>query len=184
MELITATECVNKLRQAGVFKGKLPYFIQLANGGYIPHHEKPGSSKRWYRYEEAKAAIKDMEDPTRDAQREANKRKRKPEPIQADQTPKQITEILTRIKNIEELHPEAFDRSQLDPESAETFDSDIVEMNGQNRIIGDLTFDLLDFLDGLSGGSFRSSQAELKVAEYLDGWIIKPDTVRELYAID
>ena len=129
-------------------------------------------------------AIKGIGDPTRDAQREANKHKRKPEPIKADQTPQRITAVLTRIKHLEELRLEAFDRSQLDPESAQTFDSDIVEMNGQNRIIGDLTFDLLDFLDGLSGGSFRSSQAELKVAEYLEGWIVKPDTVRELYAID
>lgn len=184
MQLITATECVNKLRQAGVFKGKLPYFIQLVNAGWIPHHEKPGSSKRWYRYEEAKAAIKGIGDPTRDPQRKANQQKRKPEPIQADQTPQRITAVLTRIKNFEELSPEAFDRSQLDPEDAKTFAFNIAALNETNGTIRDLTFDLLDFLDGLSGGSFRSSQAELKVAEYLEGWIVKPDTVRELYAID
>lgn len=76
MELITATECVNRLRQSGAFKGKLPYFIQLVNNGVIPYHDKAGSSKRWYVYEQAKAAIKGVEDPTRDAQREANEKKR------------------------------------------------------------------------------------------------------------
>lgn len=183
MQLITATECVNKLRQAGAFKGKLPYFISLVNQGWIPHHEKPGSSKRWYVYEETKAAIKDMEDPTRDAQREANERKRKPEQIKADQTPQQITAILEKIKHIEELKPEAFDRSQLDPEDAETFTCDIAAINESNGTIRDLSFELLGLLDDLSGGNFRSSKAELKVAEFLEGWIIKPDTVRELYGV-
>lgn len=183
MKLITATECVNKLRQAGIYKGKLPYFVQLVNSGWIPYHEKDGSSKRWYKYEEVKAAIKDMEDPTRDAQREANQRKRKPEPIKADQTPQQITEILEKIKHIEELKPEAFDRSQLDPKDAETFTCDIAAINEANGTIRDLTFELLRFIDDLTNGNFRSSNAELKVAEFLEGWIIKPDGVRELYGI-
>lgn len=183
MQLITATECVNKLRQAGAFKGKLPYFISLVNQGWIPHHEKPGSSKRWYVYEETKAAIKDMEDPTRDAQREANERKRKPDPVMNDETPKQITAILEKIKHIEELKPEAFDRSQLDPEEAAIFPHDIIEINAQNMLIGDLTFELLKLIDKLSGGNFRSSKGELKVAEFLEGWIVKPDGVRELYGI-
>lgn len=184
MELITATECVNKLRQAGAFKGKLPYFISLVNQGWIPHHEKPGSSKRWYMYAEAKTALKDMEDPTRDAQREANERKRKPEPIKADQTPQQITAILQKIKHIEELKPEAFDRSQLDPEDAETFTSDIAAINEVNGTIRDLAFELLGLLDDLSGGNFKSSKAELKVVEFLERWIVDRDTIRDFYGLD
>lgn len=184
MELITATECVNKLRQAGVFKGKLPYFIQLANAGYIPHHEKPGSSKRWYVYTEAKESLKGMEDPTRDAQREANRRKRKPEPIKADQTPQQITAILEKIKHFEVFKPEAFDRSQLDQEAAETFTCDIASINESNGTISDLTFELLSLLDELSMGNFRSSKAELRVAEFLERWIIRHDSVCELYGIN
>jgi len=184
MELITATECVNKLRQAGAFKGKLPYFISLVNQGWIPHHEKPGSSKRWYMYAEAKTALKDMEDPTRDAQREANERKRKPEPINEDTTPQQITVILEKIKHIERFKPEAFDRSQLDPEDAETFTCSIAEINGANGMISDLTFDLLGLLDDLSGGNFRSSKAELRVVEFLNRLVMTPDTVREFYGLD
>lgn len=183
MELITATECVNRLRQAGVFKGKLPYFIQLVNTGWIPHHEKPGSSKRWYRYEEAKAAIREMEDPTRDPQREANAAKRKPDPIEDDQTPQRITAVLEKIKQFETLRPEAFDRSQLDPEDAETFECDIAAMNEANATVSELAFDLLDLLDELSGGRFRSSKAELKVVELLHDRIVRLDTVRELYGI-
>ncbi len=183
MELITATECVNKLRQAGVFKGKLPYFISLVNQGWIPSHEKAGSSKRWYVYVEAKAALKGMEDPTRDPQREANDRKRKPEPIKEDTTPQQITEVLTKIKQFESLRPEAFDRSQLDPEDAATFECDIAAMNEANATVSELTFDLLDLLDKLSGGNFRSTKAELRVAELLHDRIVQPDIVRELYGI-
>ncbi|MFA6145157.1 MAG: hypothetical protein WCW84_10505 [Sulfurimonas sp.] len=183
MQLITATECVNRLRQAGIFKGKLPYFIQLANGGFIPYHPKPNSSKRWYRYEEAKQALKDMEDPSREPQREANERKRKPEPIKEDTTPQQITEILTKIYQFESLHPEMFDRSKLEPNEAETFDDDIKEMNGENGLIRDLTGELLNLLDEMSGGSFRSSKAELRIVEFLDKWISTPDRVREFYGI-
>ncbi len=184
MELITATECVNRLRQSGAFKGKLPYFIQLVNNGVIPYHDKAGSTKRWYVYEQAKAAIKGVEDPTRDAQREANAAKRKPEPIKVDQTPQQITAILTRIKEFEELRIEMFDRSQLEQDDAETFECDIEAINEANGTVRDLTFELLKFLDDLTEGNFRSSKAELRISEFLERWIVKPETVRELYAID
>lgn len=183
MELITATECVNKLRQAGAFKGKLPYFISLVNQGWIPSHEKTGSSKRWYVYEEAKAAIKDMEDPTRDAQREANERKRKPEPIKADQTPQQITAILEKIKHYEEFKPEAFDRSQLDPEDAETFTYNIATINEVNGTVKDITFHLLGLLDDLSGGNFRNSKVELRVTEFLGRMIFDRDAIRDFYGV-
>lgn len=183
MELITATECVNKLRQAGAFKGKLPYFISLVNQGWIPHHEKQGSSKRWYVYEEAKAAIKDMEDPTRDAQREANERKRKPEPIKEDTTPQQITAILTRIYQFEKLSPEMFDRLQLDPEDLETFDDDIKQHNEENGLISQLTVGILELLDELSDGNFRSSKAELSVVQFLEGWMMNRDKVRDFYGV-
>ncbi|MGD9970417.1 MAG: hypothetical protein AB7S65_08165 [Sulfuricurvum sp.] len=184
MELITATECVNRLRQAGVFKGKLPYFIHLVNSGWIPHHEKSGSSKRWYVYEEAKTAIKESEDPRRDSQREANEAKRNSEPIKDDQTPKLIEAILTRMDKLEVLSPEMFDRSKLDSTDAETFDCEIHAINVTNQVISEMTFELLALLNKLSGGNFRSSKAELRVSEFLKRWIVKPDTVRELYAID
>ncbi len=76
MKLISAAECVRKLRKSGVFSGNASYFSQLVSKGVIPHHKKGDSPKKWYIYEEAKKAIQGWKDPTRDAQREANRRKR------------------------------------------------------------------------------------------------------------
>ncbi|MCL4431939.1 MAG: hypothetical protein M1300_06430 [Epsilonproteobacteria bacterium] len=181
MELITATECVNKLRQAGVFKGKLPYFIQLVNGGFIPHHPKPNSSKRWYRYEEAKEAIRGMEDPSRDAQREANERNR-PKP-KDERTPEQIIILLSEMKQITIMRPDMFDRGALDQDDAETFDCDIAGMNEANMTVIEITNDLLALLNEISGGKFRSTKAELKVVELLHGRLVSPETVSNIYGV-
>ena len=181
MELITATECVNKLRQAGAFKGKLPYFIQLANGGFIPHHPKPNSSKRWYRYEETKQALKDMEDPRRDAQREANERNR-PKP-KDERTPEQINVLLSEMKQITIMRPDMFDKAELDQEDAITFDCDIAGMNESNLTVIEITNDLLALLNEISGGNFRGTKAELKVIELLHGRLVNPETVSNIYGI-
>lgn len=180
-KLITATECIKQLKQSGVYKGTLPYFTRLVDQGYIPSHKKEGSTKRWYKYEEAKDAINNMADPTRQHQREANETRRRE--IEGERIAGQITELLTKMEHIEVMRPEMFDHDRLDPEDAATFENDIYAHNAINLTIMDLTHSITALLDELSGGTFRSSIAELKVIEHLSEYISTAETMRELYGI-
>lgn len=75
LDLITASKCLEKLAVDGIIYTK-GYFSQMSSDGKIPHHTKPTSPKKFYRYSEVLEAIKTTQDPTRDAQREANEKKR------------------------------------------------------------------------------------------------------------
>lgn len=75
IDLITASKCLEKLAADGI-KYTKGYFSQMTSDGKIPWHPKSGSPKKFYRYNEVKEAIKNTQDPTRDAQREANEQKR------------------------------------------------------------------------------------------------------------
>lgn len=79
LDLITATQCLTKLEAVGIKYSK-GYFSQMTSEGKIPHHSKPGSPKKFYRFDEVLDAIRSTQDPTRDAQREANEKKRTQEP--------------------------------------------------------------------------------------------------------
>ena len=108
MKLITAAECVRKMRQAGIYKGKESYFSQLVQKGVIPFHEKEGSPKKWYVLEEVKKALKGWEDPTRDSQREENEKRRKlhqpSEPFSDDEFTRISKSNALKIKAAEQLH--------------------------------------------------------------------------------
>ena len=75
-EYLTARQVVGKLRQGKVAKISEAYFSQLVHDGVIPAHTLPGKKRKFYRYEEAKAAILGARDPSREPQRQANERKR------------------------------------------------------------------------------------------------------------
>ncbi|GEM_PF-1458797 len=75
IDLITASKCLEKLAVDGIVYTK-GYFSQMSSDGKIPHHTKPPSPKKFYLYNEVLEAIKSSQDPTRDAQREANEQKR------------------------------------------------------------------------------------------------------------
>lgn len=75
VNLITASQCLKKLETDGI-KYTKGYFSQMTSDGKIPWHPKADSPKKFYIYEEVLAAIKNTQDPTRDAQREANEQKR------------------------------------------------------------------------------------------------------------
>ncbi|MFH0710112.1 MAG: hypothetical protein V2A75_07900 [Pseudomonadota bacterium] len=79
VNLITASQCLIKLENDGI-KYTKGYFSQMTSDGKIPWHPKADSPKKFYIYEEVLEAIKNTQDPTRDAQREANEQKRA-EPI-------------------------------------------------------------------------------------------------------
>ncbi len=73
--LITAAECIRKLNKEGIHMKK-GYFSQLHTAGKVPSHSKPNSKKDFYKYEEVVTALEEIKDPTKDAQREANVKKR------------------------------------------------------------------------------------------------------------
>lgn len=79
LDLITATQCLAKLEAVGIKYSK-GYFSQMTSEGKIPYHSKHGSPKKFYRFEEVHEAILSTQDPTRDAQREANDKKRSSDP--------------------------------------------------------------------------------------------------------
>ncbi len=79
VNLITASQCLKKLETDGI-KYTKGYFSQMTSDGKIPWHPKADSPKKFYIYEEVIQAIKNTQDPTRDAQREANEQKRS-EPV-------------------------------------------------------------------------------------------------------
>lgn len=74
-DLINASQCLSRLSKDGITYSK-GYFSQISSEGKIPHHTKSTSPKKFYRYSEVLEAIKATQDPTRDAQREANEKKR------------------------------------------------------------------------------------------------------------
>lgn len=79
LDLITATRCLQMLREKDGIKYSKSYFSQMVKDGRIPYHHKPDSPKKFFKYDEVRKAIEDSKDPTRDAQREANEKRRKKE---------------------------------------------------------------------------------------------------------
>lgn len=75
VDLLTATQCLNLLKDDGINYSK-SYFSQMVSDGKIRHHSKPPSPKKFFRYLEVKEDIEASKDPTRDEQREANVQKR------------------------------------------------------------------------------------------------------------
>lgn len=75
-DLLTATQCLKTLAQKDNIKYSKSYFSQMVSDGKIPFHSKPGSPKKFFKYEEVKQSIDDSKDPTRDPQRDANSQKR------------------------------------------------------------------------------------------------------------
>lgn len=76
MEYITAKQTINKLKQGRVTDISEAYFSQLVSAGAIPNHTIPGKKRKLYLYDEVKKALADIQDPTRNPQREANSSKR------------------------------------------------------------------------------------------------------------
>ena len=75
VNLLTANACLAALKKDGIVYSK-SYFSQMVNDGKIPSHPKPPSPKKFFYYDEVKKAIDEHKDPSRDAQREANEKRR------------------------------------------------------------------------------------------------------------
>jgi hypothetical protein len=76
MEYLTAKQTIGKLKQGRVTDISEAYFSQLVSMGAIPFHTIPGKKRKLYLYDEVKIALANIQDPSRDAQREANAEKR------------------------------------------------------------------------------------------------------------
>lgn len=75
VNLLTANACLSALKKDGIVYSK-SYFSQMVSDGKIPTHPKPPSPKKFFYYDEVKAAIEEHKDPSRDAQRESNEKRR------------------------------------------------------------------------------------------------------------
>ncbi len=93
MELITAKEVVQKLKQGGTADISTAYFSKLVTKKIIPFHTVPGKKRKMFIYDEAKKALIDSQDPTRDAQREANAIARATKCLNNDKVPFTKNEI-------------------------------------------------------------------------------------------
>ena len=175
MKLITGAECVRKMRQAGVFKGKESYFSQLVAKGIIPYHEKKGSPKKWFVLDEVKAAVKEWEDPRREAQREANERKREPLNDKLQTLLKYIH--LTR-SIFEEHKPVTLD--MFAHNDKELTQKDIDEINAQNLIIKDM---IIDFIDTKKKDSLTSVIEIFNTVDYMQKWYLTHDDIVELHGV-
>lgn len=76
MEYLTAKQIIGKLKQGRVMDISEAYFSQLVKTGFIPSHTMPGKRRKLYLYDEVKEMLDTIKDPSREPQREANKRKR------------------------------------------------------------------------------------------------------------
>ena len=72
MEYLNAKQIIGRLKQGRVTDISEAYFSQLVRDGAIPNHTIPGKKRKMYVYDEVKQALANIQDPTRDAQREAN----------------------------------------------------------------------------------------------------------------
>jgi len=70
MEYLTAKQTLGKLRQGKVTDISEAYFSQLVSAGALPFHTIPGKKRKLYLYDEVKKALADIQDPSREEQRE------------------------------------------------------------------------------------------------------------------
>ena len=103
MDLILAKEVVSKLKQGGAADISVAYFSQLVTMGVIPFHVIPGKKRKLFYYDEAKRALLENQDPTRDAQRDANKREKET---------KKLNEKAKEYKELNEKYLKAFSFDQ------------------------------------------------------------------------
>ncbi len=175
MKLITGAECVRKMRQAGVFKGKNSYFSQLVAKGIIPYHEKKGSPKKWYILKEVKEAIKEWEDPSRDAQREANEKKRNSLQSKTQSLLKYID--LTK-SFFEEQGTITLDMFEYKDD--ELTQKELDEINAQNLIIRDM---IIDLINTSSRENLTDVIEIFNILEFLQKWYLGAEGVAEFYGV-
>jgi len=186
MKLISGAECVRRLRQAGVFKGKESYFSQLVQKGIIPYHNKAASPKKWYVLDEVKQALKEWEDPTRDAQREANEKKRNELNAKDDQMEKfelQVEKRLQWFNSMPELQIEDFNLEDLEDMTREEFMQELQEINSNNNLIKEMANDFVQEARERSDEKIDFIMQSVTVLDFFNKWTILHDSIEEFYCV-
>ena len=186
MKLISGAECVRRLRQAGVFKGKESYFSQLVQKGIIPYHNKAASPKKWYVLDEVKQALKEWEDPTRDAQREANEKKRNELNAKDDQMEKfelQVEKRLQWFNSMPELQIEDFNLEDLEDMTREEFMQELQEINSNNNLIKEMANDFVQKARERSDEKIDFIMQSVTVLDFFNKWTILHDSIEEFYCV-
>jgi len=186
MKLISGAECVRRLRQAGVFKGKESYFSQLVQKGIIPYHNKAASPKKWYVLDEVKKALKEWEDPTRDAQREANEAKRRALQSVDDKVGQVEQAIYTKLqtfKDIKELKKDDYNLEDLEDISEDEFEQELREVNHDNLLITEMANDFIRHLQDRSDAKVGWIVPAYEALEFFEEWIMQDDSIKSFYGV-
>jgi len=111
-DLITAARCLKMLQEQNDIKYSKSYFSQMVKDGKIPFHNKLDSPKKFFKYSEVLQAIEDSKDPTRDAQREANEKRRLEEPRESVN----LLDVAGTYPSVAEMTQQEIDKIQLEAE--------------------------------------------------------------------
>ena len=111
-DLITAARCLKMLKEQNDIKYSKSYFSQMVKEGKIPFHNKSDSPKKFFKYSEVLKAIEDSKDPTRDAQREANKKRR----LKNQKENVNLLDVAGRYESIADMTPQEIETSKKEAE--------------------------------------------------------------------
>ena len=184
MKLLNAAECVRKLRQAGVYRGKESYFSQLVQKGVIPYHTKEASPKKWYILDEVKEALKEWEDPTRDAQRERNAQNREASlENRVERTQKMIQQQVYQLNNIPTLTKEMFNLEELEDMSEDEFAKELDELNTVHRLLSDMATELNTNLLTSTKKDISNLIKTMENLSFITNWVMGYDDILEFYGV-
>ena len=166
-KLITGKEVVAKLKQGGAADISTAYFSKIVGMGHIPYHTIPGKKRKLFKYDEAKKALLDMQDPTRDAQREAvalektNKRLNEDHPNTKKPSPefaREIEELNERYFSASDFLYMAFSNldipSSCGEEEREEAEQILNEVQAVNSVLLELVHTQKDFFEEHFGFEF------------------------------
>ena len=141
MELLNAKETIGRLRMGKVADIGRSYFSKLVKDGYIPYRKAKGRRRKLFVYDEVKQALLDMQDPSRDAQREANEKRR-----QGNRLEKALMGIVEYSQWIAS-HPLTVEQFVIQDHdiTLKELQQELCEINAQNLLIKDL---IMDYADG------------------------------------
>lgn len=112
LDLITAARCLKMLQEQNDIKYSKSYFSQMVKEGKIPFHPKPDSPKKFFKYGEVLQAIQDSKDPTRDAQREANEKRR----LANQKENVTLLDVAGKYESVAEMTPQEIEASRKEAE--------------------------------------------------------------------
>lgn len=165
MEYLNAKQIIGRLKQGRVADISEAYFSQLVRGGYIPYHKLKGKRRKLFLYEEVKKALSDMQDPTRDAQREANARRR--EKKQTHTTEEHLVRLEQRYQSaisLEKITAEELkEKTGFNGVVLEHLSCDLIEAKTLNAYLSDIAIKQRAFIRALPFDAETAAYLELSL---------------------